>query len=275
MKYQKEKFWRYIDSGTADSVFNMATDEALARYASSCIPVLRVYRWQPFTISIGYHQKWQEINLEKCQKDGVDVVRRPTGGRAIFHSHEITYSVILPRESAWFQKNTLEVYNQISSALVQGLYQLGLPVVLERVETISPEFTQYRGSFACFASSAKYEIHFKGKKLVGSAQRRFKNAILQHGSIILDNEHLKLLNYLSPNGNGSTSKAREHLQERTVCIESILKRKVNYKDVAASLKSGFEKYFNVILQSDQLTPQELQRINELKPKYTQFSRRVL
>lgn len=268
MKSRNEKNWRFLDSGAADGAFNMAADEALARYCNPEMPILRVYHWQPFAISIGYHQRLAEIDSNKCRKDGVDVVRRPTGGRAIFHAHEVTYCVIIPRKSVWYQENTLAVYNQISSALVQALYQLGLSVVLERIENLSPESAQYHERFACFSASAKYEIHFEGKKLVGSAQRRFNNAILQHGSIILGDEHLRLFDYLSANGNGSARQAREQLQQRTVCLESILKRQVDYEEVAAALRLGFEEYFGVVLEPAQLSLQELQRINELKPKDT-------
>lgn len=268
-------FWRFIDSGALDGASNMAIDEALARFGDFTNPILRVYQWCPFTISIGYHQKLEEIDLEKCQQEGVDVVRRPTGGRAIFHAHEVTYSVIIPKKNAGYQKSTLDIYNQISTALVVGLQELGMPVILERLENHDPEFAHYKDRFACFAASAKYEIHCQGKKLVGSAQRRFENALLQHGSIILGNEHLRLLNFLSPNGNGLVNRAREQLQERTISIESILKRKVSYEEVTASLKRGFEKYFNVQLQSDQFTPQEMQGILELKPKYNEIRRRML
>ncbi|MFQ6115371.1 MAG: biotin/lipoate A/B protein ligase family protein [bacterium] len=268
MKSKREKNWRFINSGAADGRFNMAVDEALARYCDPQIPVLRIYRWQPFTISIGYHQKFEDIDLEKCRKDGVDVVRRPTGGRAIFHAHEVTYSAIIPSRSVWYQETTLAVYNQISSALAQGLCHLGLLVTLERIQDFSPGFTQYKERFACFSTSAKYEIHFRGKKLVGSAQRRFKNAVLQHGSILLGEDHLRLLDYLSSNGNGVVRQAQEQLQQRTVCIENILKHKVDNEEVAAVLKLGFEEYFDIALQPDQLSLQELKRINDLKPKYT-------
>jgi lipoate-protein ligase A len=268
MSNHDEKVWRYIDSGALDGATNMATDEALSRFEFSLKPILRVYRWQPFTISLGYNQKFEEIDIEKCQEDRVDVVRRPTGGRAIFHAHEVTYSVILPKASPWFFKNTLAVYNQISSALVVGLQELGLPVVLERMTSNDHAFKHYKNRFACFATSAKYEIHFQGKKLVGSAQRRFEKALLQHGSILLGNEHLNLLNYLATNGDGAWHTARNQLHKSTICIETILNRTVRYEEVAQALQRGFEKYFNVTLKSEPLTPQEWQKINEIKPEYS-------
>lgn len=270
----KKKLWRYLDSGPLDGITNMATDEALARFGYSTNPIFRVYRWQPFTISIGYNQRFEEIELKKCQEHGINVVRRPTGGRAILHAHEVTYSVILPKESPWYIKSTLEVYNQLSSALVLGLQELGVPVVLERMASNDRALKHYKNRYACFSTSAKYEIHFQGKKLVGSAQRRFEKALLQHGSIILGNVHLNLINYLATNGNDELHKARDQLQKSSICIETILNHKVTYEEVTAGLRHGFAKYFNIILQSDQLTSQELQRIDEIKPKYEQIRRNL-
>ncbi|MFQ5754133.1 MAG: biotin/lipoate A/B protein ligase family protein [bacterium] len=275
MQSLNNKIWRFIDTGAADGAFNMAVDEGLARCTNSAEPILRVYRWQPFTISIGYHQNLDELDLNKCKKDGVDVVRRPTGGRAIFHAHEVTYSIIIPKQSVWYANKTLEIYNHISSALVKGLQYIGMPVKLDRKDHYEPDFADYNQRFACFASTAKYEIQYQSKKLVGSAQRRFENALLQHGSIILGNEHLNLLNYLSTNGNGQLMKARQRLQEKTICIETILMRSVSYEEVVSNLKTGFEKYFDVNFQCRHLTSDELQKIEELKTKITELRRNLL
>lgn len=265
------KTWRYIESGAADGAFNMATDEALAAFCQTSTPIVRFYAWHPFTISIGYHQDFSDLNLEKCRHDGIDVVRRPTGGRAIYHAQEVTYSVIIPRDSALYSQATLDVYNQISSALVEGLTRLNLPLVLEKKPNSGPGFSRYDREFACFATSAKYEIHCQSKKLVGSAQRKFERALLQHGSIIVGDEHLKLVDYLATK-NGEFDRALEMLRKRTISIERILNKKVINDDILPHLRTGFEKYFGAILQPDQLTHQELQKVNELKPKYTELRR---
>lgn len=255
--------WRYIDSGACDGAFNMAVDEGLARTIASTEPILRLYRWQPFTISIGYHQEVGDVDLARCQRDGVGVVRRPTGGRAIFHAHEATYSVIVPKSHPWFAKSSHEVYNEISSALVVGLQFAGLPVSLEKRSQPDSDFAGYRNQFACFATSARYEIHYQSQKLVGSAQRRFGNALLQHGSIILGPQHLNLVEYLANHKNGEREAARKQLQEKTTCVEAILKRSVTYEEIAVFVKRGFEKHFQIELTPAPLTVRELQIIHQL------------
>jgi len=264
--------WRFINSGPQDGVFNMAADESLARFCETDQPILRVYAWQPFAISIGHHQKLSEVDLDKCNSEGIDVVPRPTGGRAIFHAQEVTYAVIIPKESNLYLKSTLDIYNLISSALVNGLNRFGARLVLERKENVDGEFKTYNQNFSCFASSAKYEIHYRSRKLVGSAQRRLGSAILQHGSILLGNEHLNLYDYLKKTTNGSSGNLKQLLDEKTICLETILKREVSYNEVVFALKSGFEDFFKIKLQLAPLTLKETELINELKPRYSQTRR---
>ncbi len=271
-KSKANNTWRFIDTGASDGVFNMSVDEALTCNSTSSEPILRVYRWQPFTISIGHNQNINEINLNKCKNEGVGIVRRPTGGRAIFHAHEVTYCVIIPKDSILYQKNTHEIYSHISSALVDGLHNLGMPVKLDRQENTDPDFSKHNQRFACFATTARYEIHYKTKKLVGSAQRRYENAVLQHGSIILGIGHLQLFNYLSDKGNGKLQKSQQQLQEKTVCIDTILKRNVSYEEVVQNLKTGFEKYFGIHFLCNPLTSEELSKIEGLKPNYSELRR---
>ncbi len=261
--------WRFLDTGAAAGPFNMAVDEGLAQVGAD--PILRVYRWQPFTISIGYHQVAQEIDSAKCRRDGVGLVRRPTGGRAIFHGHEATYSVIIPKGHPQFAKTSLDVYNEISSAVVLGLQMAGLPVSLEKRAQPDAEFSSYQRRFACFASSARYEIQYHSRKLVGSAQRRFQSALLQHGSILIGQQHLKLMEYFADQKNDS---ARENLRRKTVCIEEILNRQVAYEEIAACMKAAFEKYFKITFEPAPLTNAELDLINQLKAFYTDLRRRL-
>ena len=251
----------------------MAVDEGLTQLIDAN-PILRVYSWQPFTISIGYHQDAKEIDSAKCRRDGVGFVRRPTGGRAIFHAHEVTYSVIIPNGHRLFAKISVDVYNEISSALVLGLQMAGLPVSLEKRSQPDAEFSIYHRQFACFASSARYEIQYQSRKLVGSAQRRFANAMLQHGSILIGQHHLKLVEYLAGNENGNLQAARENLQKKTICIEEILNRKVRYDEIAACMKGAFEKHFAIAFEPVTLTNEKLEFINQRKTVYTDLRRRL-
>lgn len=178
--------WQCIDTGEADGVSNMAVDESLARAlaAGTGRPTLRLYRWNPWAISLGYNQDGGTLDRARCAVDGIDIVRRPTSGQTILHAEELTYSVTMPSG----RKGVLQVYNEISAALVRGLALYGVDASLQKSQ---PDFAQdYRtpSSIPCFSSSARYEIEWEGKKLVGSAQRRFTgeagDAVLQHGSQI-------------------------------------------------------------------------------------------
>lgn len=260
--------WRLIESGALDGATNMAMDEALVRFSTEPVPVVRFYGWQPYTISLGYHQNYQEIDLEKCHQAGIGIVRRPTGGRAIYHAREVTYSVIMPRGSRWYELPPLEVYNHISQALICGLQRLNLPVTLERTRTQVNEKT-YINKFACFATSARYEIHAQGKKLVGSAQRRFEQGLLQHGSILLGPEHLRLGEFLK----NDTGKIIDELNEHTICIEQLLHQRISFNEVVESIKYGFNQYFNVELRPYSLSNYEMNGTNQLKQKYTDFRRK--
>jgi len=259
--------WRFLKTGAADGVFNMTADETLATLRDHTAPILRVYCWSPSTISLGYHQPINELDAARCRKDGLGIVRRPTGGRAILHAQEVTYSVVIPKSHPLYKKSSLTIYKLISGALVAGLNALGLRTVFEKRNGNDAEFSGYHRRFSCFATSAKYEIHHQSRKFVGSAQRRFENGLLQHGSILLGDEHLNLTKYISTNGSGEDETSRALLQSRTVTLESILNRKATFDEVAACLKHGFEKTFDVTLKSDELSADELQRIEQLKPKY--------
>ncbi|MEK9136365.1 MAG: lipoate--protein ligase family protein, partial [Bacteroidota bacterium] len=178
--------WNFIAGGEYTGDFNMSFDEMLAQRLVSGLgaPTLRLYRWKPWAISLGHNQNLSDINIDRCRRDGIDVVRRPTGGRAILHAEELTYSVTMPVD----RRGILQVYNEISTALVEGLRQFGVDVSLQRSQLNFVETYKSPSSIPCFSSSARYEIEWKGKKLVGSAQRRYTGnggeVVLQHGSIL-------------------------------------------------------------------------------------------
>lgn len=262
-----EATWRFIDSGASDGAFNMACDEAAALHFDLQVPLLRIFTWLPHTISLGFHQKKNELDQVKCRKNGVGVVRRPTGGRAIFHAEEITYSVIIPKTHNLFSKGTLGVYNEISSAIVTGLNKLNLNLTLKKTQRQDDGFASYSNELACFSTSAMYEIHYDSKKVVGSAQRRFENALLQHGSIIAGDKHLSLFNYFSEM-NKPKKKIVEKLAGRTTSISSILGKKVSDKKIVDAVKVGFEQHFGVSLKDDKFSQHELEIVNQIKPKYS-------
>ncbi len=166
--------WQFIDSGVMDGFKNMAYDLALLDNVEDK-PILRFYGWNPPALSIGRFQRTDDLDIDFINKMGFDLVRRPSGGRAVLHYDELTYSVILPASMS--NRSVLESYLEISRAILNGLNRLDLNCQISR------DKKNYTRNSACFAVTSVYEISIDGKKLVGSAQVRRNGKILQHGSI--------------------------------------------------------------------------------------------
>lgn len=165
-----------IETYGFDGAVNMAYDVALGEIVDDV--VLRFYTWKTPTLSLGRHQKTDDLDLEYIVAKNFDLVRRPSGGRAVLHWDEITYSVVVPKNQELFNTTVLELYNLLSELLVRGLRKAGYPV--EMVEG-----RKKIASHVCFQTPSAYEIALNGIKVVGSAQTRTQDYILQHGSIIL------------------------------------------------------------------------------------------
>jgi lipoate-protein ligase A len=240
--------WQFRNTGYRTGAENMQYDEQLAQsLLESDQPfVVRVYGWKPPAISLGWHQNIQEIDLDQCSREGIDVVRRPTGGRAILHSDEVTYSVAMVAT----QKSVLSAYQQISEALVLGLRELGAKVALEKSQPHFPSLYRLPSAVACFASVARYEIHIGGRKLVGSAQRRFarhdgQEVVLQHGSILLGEDHQRMVEFLKGLRSDQRDQLRLDLKKNTIDLSSALGRRVRFEEVVPLLQWGFEKAWGI------------------------------
>ncbi len=182
--------WRLIDSGPNLGVYNMAIDEELlaGAQAGEKVPVLRFYTWDPAAVSIGRFQKIDEaVNAGACKRHGIDIVRRVTGGRAVLHDRELTYSIVSRTDDPLFPATVLDTYKLIAAALLQGLKNLGIPAeMVSRSHRHAGLVKKGVKDPACFSSPSWYEILVHGRKIIGSAQRRLSNAFLQHGSILMD-----------------------------------------------------------------------------------------
>lgn len=195
-------------------------------------PILRLYSWKPFAISLGYQQSDEDIDKEVCEREGVDIIRRPTGGRAVYHSDELTYAVILRTEPS---EGIYAVHNRISQFLLDSLQplcggQLALTSGRDSANIRDVYIEGAATNIACFASTSRHEITWNRKKVVGSAQRRFGNAVLQHGSILLGDEHLRLPEFLRIN-DAEKQKMSELLKRETATISDICGRKVSAEEV--------------------------------------------
>jgi len=215
------------------------------------LPTLRLYGWKPWSISLGYNQSESDINKNKCSELGFDIVRRPTGGRAILHANELTYSVVMFAKG----QSVTEVYAAISKSLVSALQKI-CPAV--SYETSQPNFqTLYKKqeSIPCFSASARYEVQINGRKLVGSAQRRFSSdgfsdVVLQHGSILLGPEHKLLADVLNLDSESVKDKIAEDIELKTIDLSTAVGRVVAFEETAEIIRSGFEETMDIRFQNN-------------------------
>lgn len=173
-----------LDREFRDGFLNMALDQSLADEveAGRLDSFVRLYGWRPPAVSLGRNQDAGEVDAAACRRDGVDVVRRPTGGRAVYHRDELTYSLAARLDDPVFGGSAADAYRAIGRGLCRGLRNLG--VGAELVKAAAP--TQRTGaSPSCFAASGRYELAVGGRKIVGSAQRRYASSFLQQGSVLL------------------------------------------------------------------------------------------
>jgi len=246
--------WLFLDTGSKSGAFNMEFDEMLARRLrdEGGAPTLRLFRWKPWAISLGYNQVVDHLDTETCMRDGIDIVRRPTGGRAILHAEELTYSVVMEAG----RRGILEVYNDISRALVCGLQLFGVKVALQKTQPNLREGYQHASSIPCFTTSARYEIEWRGRKLVGSAQRRFDDGdhdvVLQHGSILCGPAHKMLAEYLRVSGEALRTELRIELDRKTVDLAEIRGGPVDIDALADCIRRGFEQEWKITLAPSSL-----------------------
>ena len=233
----------------------MAFDAAMALGGFQSLPTLRVFRWRPYCISLGHHQNAGEIDLQKCEADGIDVVRRPTAGRAILHADELTYSVAVPAGHAWYQMLPLDFYRRISEAIALGLQLLGAEIEFAPGEKLYQEGRPLR--LACFASSARNEITANGRKVVGSAQRRFRAGVLQHGSILLQRGHERLVDYLVGTP-ADVAAERVRLQRHTTTLADVLPVPASFEGVMHALRRGFEETLHLEFVEDDPRSEEIE-----------------
>ena len=255
--------WRLIQTGAAPGAYQMALDRyfAAARAQDDMFPTLRLFWWKPPALSLGYHQSMEEVNWRRCADDGVDVVRRPTGGRAILHVNELAYSVVMPVGETGLALSLKWLYAQVHTALVLGLARLGV-----RAELVSArdgrQVSRAASSFGCFAFTARHEVRAGGRKLIGSALRRYERALLQQGSILLDESHAWLPRYLR-GFQGSLNLLTETLRTKTATVSELARRTVTAEEVVPCVVTGFEEVFGAKFVEEPLTLIEEEEVRAL------------
>jgi lipoate-protein ligase A len=237
--------WKFIDTGENTGVYNMNYDINLVENCKFDEAYFRIYRWKPYCISLGYTQNIEEVNETKALSDNIEVVRRPTGGRAILHAEEITYSVVIPLTEGYTARS---VYTKISEALINGLTKYDKILCDAELETVQPDFAKLHkqpDGMVCFASTAKSEVKFKGKKLIGSAQRKMGKYLLQHGSILCGTFHRNLIDYLNNLTDYDYKLIKNEFFAKTTEIETITGESVDYKRLIHGLVNGFKEEWGI------------------------------
>ena len=239
--------WHFINSGFNSGKFNMSFDMELARICKPDEAFLRLYRWEPYCISLGANQNYDAIDIEKVHSDNLEIVKRPTGGRAILHAEELTYSVVIPLNAQSSAKN---IYQEINFALAEGLSIYDDKLKFVELHNEQPNFREFYKedkSVLCFAVPAKSELKFSGRKLVGSAQRKLGNVILQHGSILCGDYHKRIVEYLitSPENYLSIVNSINSTAE----IKSITGKEIDYEALSKSIATGFKSFYEMEFES--------------------------
>lgn len=259
--YEHSRWRLIVDEEPRSGAANMALDQAVAEAcaAGACPPTMRFYHWRPPAVSLGRHQAAGEVDLKAALERGYEVVRRPTGGRAILHTDELTYSVAAAADEPRVEGNIMDAYLRLSNALLVGLHNLGL----EADKAPGDMRAGPNVSAACFEVPSAYEITAGGRKLLGSAQSRRAGYVLQHGSLPLVGDVARLADVLAL-PESERAALRTELTGRATTLAAALgvaeeSGQVQFETVAHALSQGFAQTLNVTLAKGQFTPAEVRR----------------
>lgn len=241
----------------------MAVDEAILEAATrgDVPPTLRLFAWQPACLSLGYAQTVADIDRQRLVQRGWDLVRRPTGGKAILHTDELTYSVTGPQTEPRLAGSVLESYRRLSAALLKALHLLGIPA--ESQAEVLPSDSGQKGP-VCFEVPSNYEITVAGKKLIGSAQARRREGVLQHGTLPLFGDLTRITAVLAFAGEAERSRAAERLTRRATTAEIVLGYPLAWNTAAHAFATAFAQTLDLAFTPASLTPAELARATELE-----------
>lgn len=241
MTFLKFSKIRMLETGHNSAAWNMALDEVLLMNCANnnnnnyhdSLPVLRIYGWKPHAISIGYFQSMEEeVNTKKCKETNIDIVRRITGGGAVLHESELTYSFI----TNIYPSNILESYNLICDPVIICINKLGF---------VNATFAPLN------------DIIVEGKKVSGNAQTRRNNALLQHGTILLDVDVEKMFSVLKISSEKAKGKMINDVKERVMGLNK------SFEQVAYNLKESFREKFGAQIIVDNLTTDEMEKTKKL------------
>jgi len=254
--------WRVLPYQIFSAFENMATDEALFRILQERggPPTLRFYGWERPALSIGYFQNTAtEINLRHCLCNGMDIVRRPTGGKAVLHDRELTYAVVSREGLPFFSGSLVENYQAVCSCLIRAFSELGINVNMARDGR--HERKKEMGAI-CFAFPAPFELLSRGRKICGSAQVRSRGCFLQHGSILLDFDAEKSCRFILPSEERQSDRC-DDLRETVTSIHGETGEMMLPARFSGIVQRAFEVSWQVRFVTGELTPEEEDLKNRL------------
>ena len=263
MMHYPSKIWRLIITPPASGAWNMAVDEAIleSAYREQSPPALRLYAWDPPCLSLGYAQPFSDVDLDALARHGWELVRRPTGGRAILHTDELTYSVTGPANEPRLAGSVLESYQVLSQALLAALHRLSIPAEAREKPLVAPG-ADPKGP-VCFEVPSNYEITVGDKKLVGSAQARRKQSVLQHGSLPLYGDLSRIVQALVFQDETLRDQAAKRIWQRATTVERALGRIIPWDQAAEAFQTAFAAQLNLELLPSDLSYQEKERAHQL------------
>jgi len=253
--------WRILSSNKCDPERNMAIDEALllSYRSGKCPPTFRLYGWEPEGISLGYRQKRDNVlHIEECKKQGIKCVRRITGGESIFHSNDISYSIVCSSKDLNLPSSVKESYKVLCRFLIEAYKTLGLSA--DFFSSTHEGAKEIETSF-CFASQRDFDLNIDGKKIGGNAQKRHRNIILLHGSVPLKLDIQRAQVFFKEN--------LADTKKRILSLEEAVKKYIDFKEFGFLLRKSFSKVFKEVnLIESNLIPSEYELVESLlKEKY--------
>ena len=256
--------WRILPFQKAGAVENMAVDEAVFRthIRRKNPPTLRFYGWRVPTLSIGYFQDYEkEVDSEACRRFGVDIIRRPTGGKAVLHEQELTYAVIAGADSPLFPPDILKTYRVVSHCIAKGLGEVGIRA---EMKTDGRQASDGTLRSSCFSHPSRYELLVGGRKICGSAQMRSHGVFLQHGSLLLAFDPLRTCAVMLPHRD--TERDAGLLRNSITSVREQAGSPIDEEILCRVLRGGFEQTLGIRFREGTLMPEEEGLRDELMRK---------
>jgi lipoate-protein ligase A len=241
---------------------NMAIDEAILEFVAGGVspPTLRLYAWEPACLSLGYAQSFHDVDHRRLKASGWDLVRRPSGGRAILHTDELTYALIAPVGHPHVTGGVLESYRHLSQGLAAALVSMGLDPAVKTKTSAGDDPQQ---SPICFQIPSAYEITVDGRKLIGSAQVRRRRGVLQHGSLPLRGNIARVCQALAFASEEARERAAARLAASAATLEDLLDEPPSWPQAASAIVDGFANALRMAFDRDEITPEEARRAEAL------------